>query len=60
MSSEAPLGQAPRDSRTPPDGEPWFATFTLLDTSGAISSWQWQRFVAAVAQLWRRTVRRLV
>jgi hypothetical protein len=40
--------------------EPWFATFTLLDASGAISSSQWQRLVSAVARLWRRAVRRRV
>jgi glycyl-tRNA synthetase alpha subunit len=40
--------------------KPWFATFTLLDASGAISSSQWQRLVAAVAQLWRRIVRRRI
>jgi hypothetical protein len=34
----------------------WFATFTLLDVGGAISSSQLQRLLAPVKKLWRRAV----
>ena len=32
----------------------WFATFTLLDAGGAISSSQLQRLLAPLKKLWRR------
>jgi hypothetical protein len=43
-----------------PDPEPsrptgWFATFTFLDFSSVISSSQWQRLLALMRKLWRRT-----
>ena len=34
----------------------WFATFTLLDVGGAISSSQLQRLLARVKKLWWRAV----
>jgi hypothetical protein len=33
--------------------EPWFATFSVLDFSSAISSSQWERLIAAIKRLWR-------
>jgi hypothetical protein len=49
--------QAPaaHDHREPPRAA-WFATFTLLDVSGAISSSELQRVLAPVKKLWRRAV----
>ena len=38
------------------DGERWFATFTLLDAGGAISSWQYRRLLTVVVTVWRRIV----
>ena len=59
MNSEPPIGQARGDVKEPLGGEPWFATFSLLDAGCAISSSQMQHLVASIAKLWRWTIGRL-
>ena len=48
------------ETRTPAQRETWFATFTFLDASGAISASQLAHLKASLAKLWRRTIGRLV
>jgi len=55
MNSEAPIRKTPGGGKDSPGNEPWFATFSLLDAGGAMSSSQLQRLVAPIAKLWRRT-----
>ena len=57
MKSEASIGPAPSDPQKQVKGEQWFATFTLLDFSGAISSSQLLRVAATIAKLWQLTLR---
>jgi hypothetical protein len=47
--------QMENDHKKPPRAA-WFATFTLLDVGGAISSSQLQRMLAPVKKLWRRAI----
>jgi len=57
MRSEAPIGLSRSDTRKPQKRDHWFATFTLLDCSGAIGSSQLRRIAATIARLWRLTLR---
>ena len=56
MKSEAPIGPAPSDTQKPVKREGWFATFTVLDFSGAIGSSQLRRVAARIAKLWQLTL----
>jgi hypothetical protein len=47
--------QTGHDDKEPPRAA-WFATFTFLDTGGAIGSSQLQHLLAPVKKLWRRAV----
>jgi hypothetical protein len=60
MNSEAPIRKTRGDEKDSLGSAPWFATFSLLDAGGAISSSQMQRLVASITTLWRRTIGRLV
>ena len=60
MNAEAPMTQKHGGGEEASGSRPWFATFTLLDAGCAINSSQVQRFVASIAELWRRTIGRLV
>jgi hypothetical protein len=57
MKSEAPIGSVSSDTQKPVKRDGWFATFTLLDFSGAISSTQLRRLAAPIARLWQLTLR---
>ena len=57
MKSEAPIGTAPSDTQKPVKREGWFATFTLLDFSGAVGSSQLRRLAVTIAKLWQLTLR---
>ena len=57
MKSDTPIGPAPSDTQRPVRREGWFATFTLLDFTGAIGSSQLRRLAATIAKLWQVTVR---
>ena len=52
-------GPAHGDVLKPEERERWFATFTILDVSGAMDSSQLRRLRAAIATLWRLTWRRV-
>lgn len=54
MNSEAPMRQSPGARRQSSGRGSWFATFSVLDVSSAISSSQLQRLVASIAKRWRR------
>jgi len=56
MNSEAPISQSPGAKKQSAVAGSWFATFSVLDVSSAISSSQLQRLVASIAKLWRRTM----
>ena len=45
--------QKPEQGGKESHGEPWAATFSVLDFSSVISSSQWQRLLAAIKRLWR-------
>jgi hypothetical protein len=60
MNSEAPIRKTRGDEKDSPGSAPWFATFSLLDAGGALSSSQMQRLVAPITKLWRRTIGRRV
>jgi hypothetical protein len=60
MNAEAPIGKTRSDEKDSLGSASWFATFSLLDAGGAISSSQMQRLVASITTLWRRTIGRLV
>lgn len=57
MKSEQAGGPARGDVRKPEERARWFATFTILDVSGAIDSSQLRRLRAAIAKLGRLTWR---
>ena len=59
MDSEAQAQQARGDGKQPAGNRRWFATFSLLDLSGSISSSQMTRFLALLSRLWRRTLGKL-
>jgi len=52
MNSEPKTVRVPGAGKEPPRG--WFATFSLLDFNGSISSSQLQRLKASLSTLWRR------
>jgi hypothetical protein len=60
MNSEAPIRKTRGDEKGSLGSAPWFATFSLLDAGGAISSSQMQRLVTPITKLWRRTIGGLV
>ncbi len=60
MDSGAPIRKTRDEEKYSLGSAPWFATFSLLDAGGAISSSQMQRLVASITTLWRRTIGRLV
>ena len=55
MKSDAPIGP-PAHTRKPVKREGWFATFTLLDLSGAVGSSQLRRVAVMIAKLWQLTL----
>lgn len=58
MRSELPMGPARGDIQKPvKKSDGWFATFTLLDFSGAIGSLQLRRLGAMISKLWQLTLR---
>ena len=57
MKSEPPIGQQRGDIQKPVKSEGWFATFTLLDFSGAIDSSQLRRVCRMISKVWQLTVR---
>ena len=56
MKSEDSSGPAPSDIEKRTKRDDWFATFTLLDLSGAIGSSQLRRVAARIAKLWHLTL----
>jgi len=56
MNSETPIRQSSGARKQSSRGGPWFATFSVLDVSSAISSSQLQRLVASIAKRWWRTM----
>ena len=56
MNSDVPDRKGRGDGKESLAGEPWFATFSLLDAGCAISSSQLRRLVASITTLWRRTI----
>ena len=59
MKSEAPIRPAPSDTQKPVQTDGWFATFTLLDFSGAMGASQLRRLAATISKLWQLTLRRV-
>ena len=57
MKPEAPIRPAPGDAKKPMQTDGWFATFTVLDVSGAISASQLRRLAATISKLWQLTLR---
>ena len=57
MKSEAPIRPAPSDTQKPVQTDDWFATFTLLDFSGATGASQLRRVAATISKLWQLTLR---
>lgn len=55
----SPSKPAPREILKPKSSEGWFATFTILDVSGAIGSSQLRRWSSTVSKAWRATLRSL-
>ena len=53
MNQETQDQQAERDHEESPRPA-WFATFSFLDISGAITSSELQRLLAPVRKLWQR------
>jgi hypothetical protein len=60
MNSDAPIRHSLEASKQSAGGGSWFATFSVLDVSSAISSSQLERLVASIAKLWRLTMRLLL
>jgi hypothetical protein len=56
MSPEAPIRHSLGARKQSAGGGSWFATFSVLDVSSAISSSQLQRLVPSIAKLWRLTM----
>ena len=48
-------GNEAKTASEKPSKPGWFATFTLLDASGAISSSQLQRLIAPMKKLFQKT-----
>jgi len=48
-------GKEVKPASEKPSKPGWFATFTLLDASGAISSSQLQRLIAPMKKLYQKT-----
>lgn len=59
MSLRPPTHKADRNGKTAGERQGWYATFSLLDARGAISSSELQALFAAIARLWRSTIGRL-
>ena len=57
MKSEAPTEPALGDTQEAVKSEGWFATFTLLDFSGAIGYSQLRRLTATISKLWQLALR---
>jgi hypothetical protein len=54
-SDKSELARA--DIKKPVKGEGWFVTFTVLDFSGVLHSSHLRRLGAAVARMWKLTLR---
>jgi hypothetical protein len=57
VKSEPSVKPVRGDIQKPENSEHWFATFTLLDFSGAIGSSQLRRLSAMIAKVWRLILR---
>jgi hypothetical protein len=60
MNTKAPITPPRATCKKSVRSAPWFATFTFLDVSSAMSSTQMQGLVESVAKLWRRAIGRPV
>lgn len=52
MNQDSPISHGRARVSGPSAEERWFATFSMLDISGTISSAQLRRLVAVVSSLW--------